>query len=67
MVKIYKDKPLPPHTKLDYQECYAKLLLESSFKKFKMDDLIIRDKPDLCNKANDIGIEVTDIMSKDKK
>lgn len=67
MVKIYKDRPLPEHTKLDYQECYAKILLEAYFQKFKKDNLIIRDKPDLCNRGNNIGIEVTDIMSKDKK
>lgn len=28
MPKIDRDKPLPPHTKLDYYECYAKIVLE---------------------------------------
>ena len=28
MVKIEKDRPLPRHTKLDYDECYAKIVLE---------------------------------------
>ena len=49
-------KPLPEHTTIDYEECYAKLLLEYLFP----DDLInleIKDKPDLQNQ--NIGIEVT--------
>lgn len=49
-------KPLPEHTTIDYEECYAKLLLEHLFP----DDLInleIKDKPDLQNQ--NIGIEVT--------
>lgn len=49
-------KPLPEHTTIDYEECYAKLLLEDLFP----DDLInleIKDKPDLQNQ--NIGIEVT--------
>ena len=49
-------KPLPEHTTIDYEECYAKLLLEDLFP----DDLInleIKDKPDL--QSQNIGIEVT--------
>lgn len=37
MPKIDRDKPLPPHTKLDYYECYAKIVLEKHTK-----NLIIR-------------------------
>ena len=31
MLKIEKDKPLPSHTRLDYDECYAKIILEKFF------------------------------------
>ena len=31
MAKIEKDRPLPSHTKLDYDECYAKIVLEKFF------------------------------------
>lgn len=65
MVIIEEDKPLPEHTKLRYEECYAKLLLETFIGKFK--NIIIQDKPDLICVACHTGVEVTDIMDKNKK
>ena len=55
-MKIDKDKPLPDHTKLDYDECCAKLILEELFPD-RYQNLLLSDKPDL--QGNDIGIEVT--------
>lgn len=58
MSKIESDKPLPNHTHLDYEECYAKVILESLFlDEYK--DLKIVDKPDLINETTKVGIEVT--------
>lgn len=51
------DKPLPDHTRLDYYECYAKIVLESIFS--GQFDLEIMDKPDLQDIRKSIGIEVT--------
>lgn len=58
MVKIDKDKPLPEHTKLDYSECYAKIILEDLFAD-RYGELTIADKPDLQNDYLSIGVEVT--------
>ena len=58
MAKIEKGRPLPSHTKLDYDECYAKIVLEGCFPEL-YDNLIIDDKPDLQSFAKDIGVEVT--------
>lgn len=58
MDRIQKDRPLPSHTKLDYDECYAKIVLEKFFPE-KYIDLKIADKPDLRDESNNIGIEVT--------
>ena len=55
-MKIDKDKPLPDHTKLDYDECRAKLILEELFPN-RYYDLLIADKPDL--QGDNVGIEVT--------
>lgn len=52
-----KDKPLPEHTKLDYYECTAKIVLESLFP--NQFDFEIKDKPDLQDRVNEVGIEVT--------
>lgn len=49
-------KPLPEHTIIDYEECYAKLLLEDLFPE-ELINLEIKDKPDLQNQ--NVGIEVT--------
>lgn len=58
MRKIDKDKPLPNHTKLKYDECVAKFFLEYFFEE-RYGFLTISDKPDLYSEKNDIGIEVT--------
>lgn len=58
MAKIYKDRPLPKHTRLDYDECFAKLVLEKFFPD-KYQNLIISDKPDLRTPDGKAGIEVT--------
>lgn len=58
MAIIGKGKPLPNHTKLDYDECYAKLVLERHFQN-RYSSLKILDKPDLIDEENGIGIEVT--------
>jgi len=56
MKKIEKDRQLPGHTKLDYYECYAKIVLEEFF---SYNNLLLDDKPDLQDIQNSIGIEVT--------
>ncbi len=58
MVAIDKDKPLPEHTKLDYYECYAKVILEELFPKM-IGKLELSDKPDLISEEKSLGIEVT--------
>ena len=55
-------KPLPDHTILRYEECYAKLALEHCFPSVYV-NLKIKDKPDLRDDVHDIGIEVADSMS----
>ena len=63
MIKIDPNKPLPRHTKLKWEECFAKLILESFLpKEFKK--LSLKDKPDLQNEDHNLGIEVT--MAVDK-
>ncbi len=54
--KIDKNKPLPEHTKLDYDECRAKLILEELFPN-RYCYLDLADKPDL--QGENVGIEVT--------
>lgn len=34
MAKIEKGHPLPSHTKLKYDECHAKILLEKFFRRY---------------------------------
>lgn len=51
-----KDKEVL-HTKLRYDECFAKLILEEYFSD-KYSDLQLQDKPDLFDRKNNIGIEV---------
>ena len=55
-MKIDKNKPLPDHTKLDYDECCAKLILEELFPE-RYSELTLADKPDL--QGDGVGIEVT--------
>ena len=61
-MKIEEDKPLPDHTKLDYNECCAKLILEELFPD-RYHNLLLADKPDL--QGVDVGIEVT--IANDRK
>lgn len=55
-MKIDKNKPLPDHTKFDYDECCAFLILKELFPE-RYSNLEIKDKPDL--QSDTIGIEVT--------
>lgn len=64
--KIEDGQPLPDHTKLRYDECYAKVILEKCVPKFK-DGLIIQDKPDLYHRMTDTGIEVTEAIDKKRQ
>lgn len=65
-MKIDPHKPLPSHTKLRYEECYAKEFLEFLYPN-KYKDLEIRDKPDLYDSINDVGIEVVEAENERKK
>lgn len=58
MAIIERDKPLPRHTRLDYDECYAKLVLEKFFPN-EYKNLELSDRPDLRDNAQNVGIEVT--------
>lgn len=62
MVVIDPEKPLPEHTKLNYEECYAKLILEEFFPE-RYPCLRLADKPDL--QGEQVGVEVT--TAKDQK
>lgn len=55
-MKIDKNKPLPEHTKLDYGECCALLVLKELFPD-RYSTLEISDKPDL--QGVNVGVEVT--------
>lgn len=50
--------PLPSHTKIDYTECYVKLVLEKFFPG-RYENLQISDCPDLKDAIKNVGIEVT--------
>lgn len=58
MPKIDRNKPLLLHTKLNYYECYAKIVLEDLFPSF-FSELLLKDKPDLQDIQTQIGVEVT--------
>lgn len=58
MTEIEKYGLLPTHTRLNYYECYAKIVLESVFPEL-FNDLTIADKPDLQSSKKNIGVEVT--------
>ena len=62
-MKINEDDPLPKHTKLDWEECYAKVVLEDMYKN-EFTGLEIKDKPDLQDEGNSIGIECTVAIDK---
>lgn len=66
MGKIDKDKPLPRHTKLDYNECYAKIVLEKFFPD-EYQNLQISDRPDLRTKDGNVGIEVTSAIPQEEQ
>ena len=57
-MKINKDEPLPRHTEYEWEECYAKVVLENLLKD-EFYDLNIIDKPDLQNEELNVGIECT--------
>lgn len=61
MVFIDPKKPLPPHTKLSYDECYAKVVLEEFFPEV-FSGLLIADRPDLRCASGKHGIEVTSAL-----
>lgn len=61
MVYIDPNKPLPDHTKLSYDECYAKLVLEK-FLPDEFSNLCISDRPDLRDDIRSVGIEVTSAL-----
>lgn len=66
MAKIEKGRPLPGHTRLNYDECYAKLVLEKFFPE-KYNNLKISDRPDLRDEMHDIGIEVTSAIPRQEQ
>ena len=66
MAKIEKDRPLPSHTKLSYDECYAKIVLEKFFPD-RYSELQLRDKPDLQDLSHNVGVEVTSIIPKSEQ
>ena len=63
-MKIDKNKPLPAHTKLDYDECCALLVLKELFPD-RYSTLEISDKPDL--QGVNVGVEVTIADDKNHK
>ncbi len=55
--------PLKEHTKLDFLECYAKIVLEDLYHNdFK--DIEVKDRPDLQMQSGEYGIEVTNARDK---
>lgn len=66
MAKIRENEPLPPHTRLSYDECYAKLILEKIFPN-RYENLQLSDKPDLRDLKHNIGIEVTSVIPKEEQ
>lgn len=52
------------HTKMRYDECFAKIVLERFFPN-AYNDLLLSDRPDLRDNKKSIGIEVTSSMSSD--
>lgn len=58
-------EPLTKHTKLKYEECYAKVVLEELYPE-EFVNLQIKDKPDLQTKDEEFGVEVTIAEDKDQ-
>ena len=65
MNMINKDEPLPDHTKKDYYECYAKIVLEELYPE-EFVNLKIEDKPDLQTNDGKWGVEVTNAKDQDQ-
>ncbi|NSB15959.1 hypothetical protein [Clostridium beijerinckii] len=63
---INKDEPLPEHTKVDYYESYAKIVLEELYPE-EFVNLEIKDKPDLQMNDGEYGIEVTNAIDEDQR
>lgn len=58
-------EPLPKHTKVDYYECYSKIVLEELYSN-EFHNLQILDKPDLQSTDGQYGVEVTIAKDKDQ-
>lgn len=63
---INKNEPLPKHTKVKYDECYAKIILEELYPE-EFVNLEIKDRPDLQTNDREWGIEVTNAIDEDQK
>ena len=59
------DMPLKKHTKIRYEECFAKCVLERFLPK-QYHCLEIYDRPDLINEELDLGVEVSSAVNKDQ-
>ena len=62
-MRIKEDEPLPKHTKVDWEEFYAKVVLEKIYKD-EFSRLKIKDRPDLQDDDKGIGIECTVAIDK---
>lgn len=61
---IMENMPLPKRLSTEWEEIYAKLILEQHLPNHFTNLDYEKEKPDLRNETNDIGIEVTSSMSK---
>ncbi len=59
-------KPILDRTKIDIWECYARLVLQF-IDSDKYGNLTYSDKPDLIDRAQSLGIEVTDSQSQESR
>ena len=59
-------RPLPRHTKLNYDECYAKVVLERFFPN-EYQALQLSDRPDLRTKDGKVGVEVTSAIPQERQ
>lgn len=65
-MNIDPNLPLPNNTKVRYNECLAKIILESLFKDEFSNLDIVCERPDLQNEELSVGVEVT-ISENDKQ
>lgn len=63
---INKNEPLPMHTKVDYYESYAKVVLEELYPE-EFVNIEIKDRPDLQMNDGEWGIEVTNSIDEDQR